>query len=222
MRITRFAQSCVLIETNNKRILVDPGKIMFEESLLNKEWSNIDVLLITHKHHDHFYLEAIEEITKYPNNKFYTSQEVAKECDGVLPKIVRAGDVLDIDDVRIEVVVAVHGYKPGWSKDKEINENIGFIIDDGNKLLYLTSDTIAFKNNYKCDVIFVPITNHGIVMGSYEAALFAKEVGAELVIPNHYDNQEMYPVSLNSVREEFDKQRINYKILDIRESLNFN
>ena len=35
MKITKYNQSCLLIETNNKRILVDPGTIGYDESLLN-------------------------------------------------------------------------------------------------------------------------------------------------------------------------------------------
>jgi L-ascorbate metabolism protein UlaG (beta-lactamase superfamily) len=57
-------------------------------------------------------------------------------------------------------------------------------------------------------------------MGPFEAALFAKETGAKLVIPVHYDNPA-YPIDLEKVREEFDKQELNYKILDTGESLEF-
>lgn len=86
------------------------------------------------------------------------------------------------------------------------------------KRVYLTSDTIGFKNEYECNVIFVPVCNHGLVLGPFEAALFAKETGAELVIPYHYDNP-IYPVNLDEVKEEFDKQELNYKILNIKESV---
>ena len=48
MKITKYNQSCLLIETNNKRFLVDPGNIGFEENLLN-EWKNINYILVTHR-----------------------------------------------------------------------------------------------------------------------------------------------------------------------------
>ena len=61
MKITRYAQSCVLIEAKGKRILVDPGVIGHDESLL-EDWKDIDLLLVTHKHGDHCHEEAIKEI----------------------------------------------------------------------------------------------------------------------------------------------------------------
>ena len=43
MKITKFNQSCLLIETKNKRILVDPGNIGYSENLLN-DWKDIDYI----------------------------------------------------------------------------------------------------------------------------------------------------------------------------------
>ena len=63
MKITKYNQSCLLIETNNKRILVDPGTIGYDESILN-EWSNINYILVTHRHPDHCNKEAINKITE--------------------------------------------------------------------------------------------------------------------------------------------------------------
>lgn len=49
-------------------------------------------------------------------------------------------------------------------------------------------------------------------MGPYEAGMFAKETGAELVIPYHYDSPK-YPGDLVKTKEEFEKQELNYRIL---------
>jgi len=42
--------------------------------------------------------------------------------------------------------------------------------------------------------------------------MFAKETGAELVIPYHYDSPK-YPGDLVKTKEEFEKQELNYRIL---------
>ncbi|MCK5589068.1 MAG: MBL fold metallo-hydrolase [Candidatus Pacebacteria bacterium] len=220
MKITKFAQSCILIETNNKKILIDPGCLQFKESLLQNQWANIDILLITHKHGDHYLYEAVQEIVKNPKTKFYTSQEVANSHPELSPKIIKEGDILHLNDITIEIVKAVHGYMPFLTENNAIKENIGYIINDGNKKAYHTSDTISFKNNYKCDIIFVPISNHGLVMGTYEASLFAKETEAKLIIPIHFDNPK-YPTNLNNAKEEFEKEKLNFKILKIGESITF-
>ncbi len=215
MKITKFAQSCVLIETNGKKILIDPGSIQYEPSLLEK-WRSIDLLLVTHKHFDHCNPEAIKELAKNPKVKFYTSQEVLDYYPDLKAEKVKEGDIINLGKIKIEVVRAVHGYIPILKGEKEVNQNIGFIIQ-GDKRIYITSDTICFKNDYKCDILIAPVTNYGIVMGPYETALFAKETGAKLVIPSHYDNPK-YEVDLKKVQQIFDKEAINYKFLNIGES----
>ncbi|MDD3102214.1 MAG: MBL fold metallo-hydrolase [Patescibacteria group bacterium] len=217
MKITRFAQSCVLIETKNKRILIDPGNIQYQESFLNNEWKDVDVLLITHKHADHCHIDAIKEIIKNKKTKFYTTQEVAAAYPEIQSEIIKEGDILNCDDIKIEAVKAIHGYVPFLKGDKEIKENVGYIIDDGACRVYQTSDTICFNNNYKCDVLFVPVCDHGLVMGPYEAALFTKETGAKLVVPIHYDNPK-YPADFERVKKEFEAQDLNFKFLTIGES----
>jgi len=216
MKVTKFAQSCILVETLKKKILIDPGSIQYEDSLLEK-WRNIDILLVTHKHFDHCNPEAIKEITKNTDVKFYTSQEVLDYYSDLKAEKVKEGDIINLGKIKIEVVRAVHGYIPILKGEKEVHQNIGYIIK-GDKKIYITSDTICFRNDYKCDILIAPITNHGIVMGPYEAALFAKETGAELVIPVHYDNPK-YEVDLEKVKQMFDNEGINYKFLNIGESM---
>lgn len=61
MQITKYNQSCLLVETNDKRILIDPSNIDYTDVMYNKEWVNIDAILITHKHQDHCYGEIIKK-----------------------------------------------------------------------------------------------------------------------------------------------------------------
>jgi len=219
MKLTRFGQSCILIESKEKRILIDPGDKLWEESLLTDHWINIDVLLVTHKHHDHCEVKSIQEITKQGKTKFYTTQEVATTYPELTPKIVKQGDVLKEDEITINVVKAVHGYVPLFKGGKGVDENVGYIIDDGDKKVYITSDTICFENDYKCDVIVLPVSDHGVTMGPWEAALYAKESGAQLVIPVHYDNPDKHPANFKEVRKEFGKQGLNYKFLELKGSI---
>ncbi len=218
MKITKFAQSCILIETNGKRILIDPGSLQYKESYPENEWKNIDILLVTHKHGDHCHSDAINKITKNPKTKFYTTKEVAEAYPELSPNLVKVDDILTFDDIKIEVVKAVHGYIPLLKGGKEIYENVGFIVDDGINRAYQTSDTICFENDYRCDVLFVPVVNHGLVMSSWEAALFAKETGAKLVIPIHYDNPS-HPANFEQIEKDFSGQGLNFKFLNINETI---
>jgi len=222
MKITRYAQSCLLIETEGKRILVDPGCLGFEESLVDSKWINIDVILITHKHGDHCEEKTLKKIIERDNAKLYSTKEVAETYPELNFDIVKEGDIIDVmsdeGGVKVEVVKAVHGYIPLLKGGKEIQENVGYIVDDCKRRAYITSDTICFDNDHKCDIIFVPVSNHGLVMGAFEAALFSKETGAEIIVPVHYDNPK-FPTEIDKVKEEFDKQGINLKVLGIGESI---
>lgn len=218
MRLTRFAQSCVLVETQNKRILIDPGFLQYKKSYLTKEWHNIDIILVTHWHVDHCHFEAIKEILKNPKSKFYTTQEVLNHYPELAANILKEGDILSLENIKIEVVHAAHGYTPYLKGGKEVYENVGYIIDDGKKRAYQTSDTICFENNYKCDILFIPVNNHGLVMGPYEAALFAKETGARLIIPIHYDNPK-FPVDLQEVEKIFMEHELNFRFIKIGETI---
>jgi L-ascorbate metabolism protein UlaG (beta-lactamase superfamily) len=212
MKITRFPQSCFLVEAGSKRILIDPGYINFDDSFFEL-WKNIDAVLITHKHGDHCSQEIIEKVSP---KEIYSSQEVANAYPEMKIQVVKEADIIVLDEVSISVVHAQHGYIPLLKNGKEIFENIGYIIEVGGKKLYHVGDSISFHNDYKCDVILVPVCNHGLVMGPFEAAEFAKETGASLVIPMHYDNAS-YPADMEKVKEEFEKHGLNYQILNLKE-----
>ena len=204
-----------MIETKGEKILVDPGTIGITENILS-QWKNPDAILITHKHSDHCDVESINKI-RGEDTKIYTSKEVVETYPELKAEIVQEGYNLSVGEVRIEVVKAVHGYMPFLKGNNEIHGNLGFIIERGKKI-YCVGDSISFKNEYKCGVIFVPVCNHGLVMGPYDAALFAKETKAELVIPYHYDNSR-FPADLSKVKEEFEKIGLNYKFLEIGETI---
>lgn len=55
-------------------------------------------------------------------------------------------------------------------------------------------------------------------MSAFEAALYAKEVGATLVLPVHMDNP-MFPPNFDFIKEMFEKYEIEYEILDINETI---
>lgn len=59
MKITKFPQSCLLIETKGKKILIDPGTLKYKEEYF-EIWNKVDTILITHKHSDHCNIEILE------------------------------------------------------------------------------------------------------------------------------------------------------------------
>ncbi len=214
MKITKYPQSCLLIETKGKKILVDPGNLKYKEEYFDI-WNNVDIILVTHKHPDHCNAEVLEKINS--NIKIYSTKEVQDEYKNLNINIVKENDILKLEDITIEVVHAVHGYQP-LLRGNEVNENVGYIINDGENRLYTTSDTICFKNDYKADILCIPVTGHGVTMSSFEAALYAKDVGATLTILIHMDNPA-FPPDFNYIKEMFEKYEVEYTILENEETI---
>lgn len=216
MKITKFPQSCLLIETKGKKILIDPGTLKYKEEYF-EIWNKVDTILITHKHSDHCNVETLEKL----NNEIeiYSSSEVKNKYPELPINIVKEGEKINIgNEITVEVVHAEHGYLPPMKTGAKVIENIGYIIDDGKTRTYITSDTICFQNDYKCDVICLPISDYGVVMGAYEASLFAKETDAKLAIPLYADSPK-YPVNFDFVKEMFEKNEMEYKILENDETI---
>ena len=197
MKITKYPQSCLMIETNNKRILIDAGSLKYEDKFL-EAWKKADIILITHKHGDHIHSNVIKDLTI----PIYSTGEVQNNYPEIKFNIVKENDVLHLEDIKIEVVKAIHGYNPNLKNGGQVFENVGYIVDDGQHRFYVTSDTICFNNDYKADIVALPVTAHGLTMSAYEASLFAKELGAKLVLPIHMDN-EKYPTNLVYMEENF-------------------
>lgn len=216
MKITKFPQSCLLIETKGKKILIDPGTLKYKEEYFDI-WNNVDIILVTHKHSDHCNAEILGKINK--TIKIYSSSEVKNTYPDLPISIVKEGEEIHLNnEITIEVVHAEHGYIPPMKTGAKVIENIGYIIDDTETRVYVTSDTVCFQNDYKCDILCVPISDYGVVMGAFEATLFAKEANAKLVIPLHADSPK-YPVDFEFVKDMFDKNEVEYEILDNEESI---
>ena len=159
MKITKFPQSCLLIETKGKKILVDPGNLKYKDEYFDV-WNSVDIILITHKHPDHCNTEVLQKLNK--NITIYSTKEVQEYNESLNINIIKENDTIELGNVKIEVVHAIHGYQPLLKGDKEVHENVGYIIDDGENRLYSTSDTICFKNDYKADILCTPVTGYGL------------------------------------------------------------
>lgn len=213
MKITKYPQSCLMVQINDFKILIDAGSIKYKDDYL-KEWQTANIILITHKHFDHIKSDILKKL----NIPIYSTKEVYETYPDINFNIVKENDVININNIKIEVVKAVHGYNPNLKNGGEVYENVGYIIDDGENRLYITSDTICFKNNYRATVVALPVTGYGLTMTSYEAALFAQELGAKLVLPIHMDNDK-YPANIEELHKNFQEFNINYKILNNGETI---
>ncbi len=209
MKITKFPQSCILVESLGTKILVDPGKTKCDEKFLDY-WKTADAVLITHRHGDHCFVPAIKQLSA----PVYSTKEVQDFAKDLKINIIKQTDVFNIGKIKVEVVAAIHGY---ISEAGDIKENVGFILDDGKTRLYITSDTIRFKNNYKADVLFADITAFDASMNLWGATATFNEVGAKLLIVAHQDEGRMM-YEQKQIEDYLKSQNIEYIIPAILQS----
>ena len=130
MRITKFGQCCLLIEEKGLRIITDPGNY----SVAQNEVENVDIILITHEHQDHFHVDSIKKIiARNPKVKIISNSAVgallAKE--NIPFTLVADGDESTEKGVLIEGMGRDHAIIWG---DFGKCENTGYMV--ANKLFY--------------------------------------------------------------------------------------
>lgn len=206
MKIKKYPHSCILIETQGKQVLFDPGNIKVKDEYI-EEWKKVDAIFVTHRHGDHCYAKVLKDL-EVP---IYSTAEVQEKYPELKVKIVREGDCITLDDIKVEVVNAIHGYLPSMKNDS-IKENVGYILDDGNKRVYISGDTICFENDYKADIACIGVSGH-VSMTEYEAGLTALEMGASLLIPVHMESPN-HPVQLEKVVSTLKSLGVTYKVLE--------
>ena len=102
----------------------------------------------------------------------------------------------------------------------EIFENVGYILDDGYKRLYTTSDTINFNNDYKCDILCMPFNGNGLTLGIIDGVMFAQDINPELLLPIHMEHPLpfMNP-DIDKLKSEVEKAGMKYQLLNVKETI---
>jgi len=78
MKISKHLHSCLLIQEQDKTLLIDPGIFTFNEKALDLTSINkLDYLLFTHEHSDHLHLPFVKEIlAKFPEVTIITNPAI--------------------------------------------------------------------------------------------------------------------------------------------------
>ncbi len=174
MKITKFGHCCLLIEEQGVRILTDPGSY----STAQTEVTNINIVLITHEHGDHFHVESLKILLKNnPQAKVITNKAVGKYLDseGIQYQTLEDGENVTINEILFE----------GFGKDHAIVykvvpvENTGYFIN--NKFFYPGD---SFTNpNKPVEILALPVA--GPWMKLSEAIDYALNVKAKITFPVH-------------------------------------
>ena len=220
MRITYYGHSCLLIETNGKKLLVDPF-ISPNEHAKNIDVDGIrcDYVLVTHAHQDH--VADLEKImANNPEATIVSNYEIAthygKQDFTTWP--MNQGGHHHFDFGHCKYVAAIHsssfpdgsyGGNPG-----------GFVLWNDEGCVYIAGDTALTYDMQlipitcpALDVAVLPIGDD-FTMGYRDAVLACDFIECDRVLGCHYNTFPYIEIDTDTAKTYFDDHQKSLILLD--------
>lgn len=178
MRVTRYFQSCLLIEDGDIRILVDPSA---REGANLENFGHISAVFYTHQHGDHFDANLAKRFIEEASTTVYANESTAKliHTDKTDKKIiVKSNQEFDVEGMKVQAKDLPHCLMWDGSQGPQ---NTGFKFADK---LFHPGDGKELAN-YSAEVVALPINGPDISIK--DAIDFARQMQAKILIPVHYD-----------------------------------
>ena len=176
MRVTKYPQSCLVVEHDGARLLIDPGSFLTAAHDL-AQLGTIDALLVTHRHIDHIDPDVVAPLRER-GVEIVGNADVAELLAGHEVTVVEDGQRFTAAGVEVTAYDLPHVPMVDGSPGPP---NTGFLLDghlfhpgDGLEITGLRAPTVA-----------APICGPSISFR--DAYAFVQRLGAETVVPIHYD-----------------------------------
>jgi L-ascorbate metabolism protein UlaG (beta-lactamase superfamily) len=177
MKVTKYPQSCLLLEHNNKRLLIDPGSLVPKRFKVS-DLLPIDGILITHEHVDHADPDFIRSLLSGQTTPIIGNKSTADTLGSLIAQVVQDGEKFEVAGFAVKAFELPHCRLVNGSPGPQ---NTGYII---NNTFFHPGDGIEVKN-LNIDSAAVPIAGPDI--SPYDVFQFVKNLGCHTVIPIHYD-----------------------------------
>jgi L-ascorbate metabolism protein UlaG (beta-lactamase superfamily) len=189
MDIRFLGHAAFALEADGTTVLVDPFLTGNPKAAASADDVAADVILLTHGHGDHF--GDTVAIAKRTGAPVVCIVEIADELgeDGLDAFDPNIGGTVEFDWGSVRLTPAWH---TSTTPKGTVNTPAGLVIEIGGKRIYHLGDTGLFsdlalpRRREHLDVALVPIGGH-YTMDRFDAVVAAELVGADQVIPCHYD-----------------------------------
>jgi L-ascorbate metabolism protein UlaG (beta-lactamase superfamily) len=190
----------------------------------------VDVITSTHNHTDHLDADTVAPIARAvwttqlvppclvlpaANEAFAKQRLSAPDSPTFVPMC--AWEREELPGFTITAVPAAHDRLTTDEQGRHVY--LGYVVKAGSWAVYHSGDTVVFDGMadglrpYEIDVAILPINGKVGNMSGVDAARLAKEIGAKLVIPCHYEMFEFNTASPAEFVAECERLGQPYKVL---------
>lgn len=178
MKITKYPQSCFILEKEGKRLIIDPGNFV-EKKYTAEDLPVVDGILVTHHHSDHMASNLIAALRRDGGVPLIANADVATKLgEGAVSQVVSDGNELELSGFQLRTFDRPHMLLPDGSVGPP---NTAFLVDEKFFHGGDTADVVGIR----ADTAAIPIA--GPDMSPRIALSMAKTLGAQTMIPMHYD-----------------------------------
>jgi L-ascorbate metabolism protein UlaG (beta-lactamase superfamily) len=208
-------------------LVIDPARLDF-----------VDIVTSSHNHTDHLDGETLVPLMQSnPNlkmvipeaNRAFVAERI--KCDAAWPIGLDASQSVEIQGFKITAVPAAH---ETIEKDEQGRcRFLGYVVQFGGFTIYHSGDTVLYPEMapllrpFEVDLAFLPINGRDPMRGvagnldCVEAAALGKAIGAQYVVPCHYDMFEFNTADVRDFEKEAKKKKQGYKVLRNGEGVRF-
>jgi L-ascorbate metabolism protein UlaG (beta-lactamase superfamily) len=189
MDIRFLGHAAFALEHGGKTVLIDPFLTGNPKAAASADDVAADTILLTHGHADHF--GDTVAIAKRTGATVVAITEIAGEIgeEGVETIDTNLGGTAEFDWGSVRLVPALH---TSTTPNGTVSVPAGLVVEFGDKRIYHLGDTALFsdlalpKRRGHIDVALMCIGGH-YTMDRFDAVVAAEFVGADQIIPCHYD-----------------------------------
>jgi L-ascorbate metabolism protein UlaG (beta-lactamase superfamily) len=210
MDIRFLGHAAFALEHDGKTVLVDPFLTGNPKAAASADEIAADAILLTHGHGDH-YGDTVA-IAKRTGAPVVAITEIAGEIgeEGIEVVDCNLGGTAELDWASVRLTPAWH---TSTTPKGTVSTPAGLVIEFGDKRIYHLGDTALFsdlalpKRRGHIDVALMCIGGH-YTMDRFDAVVAAELVGADQVIPCHYDT--FPPIETDAQAFKSDVQSAGY------------
>ncbi|MCU0346004.1 MAG: MBL fold metallo-hydrolase [Saprospiraceae bacterium] len=208
-------------------LAVDPARLDF-----------VDVVTSSHNHTDHLDAETLMPLMQanpklkmvIPEaNRAFVAERIKCELDW--PVGLVASQSVEIQGFKFTAVPAAHE-----AIDKDAQGRclyLGYVVQFGGFTVYHSGDTVLYPEMapllrpFEVDVAFLPINGRDPKRGvagnldCAEAAALGKAIGAQYVVPCHYDMFEFNTADVRVFEKEAKKKKQGFRVMRCGEGVKF-